>query len=881
MPETWVVLLEAAREDHAGMDRRDLDRLHDALHPGRSAATLYSPDRYALQVTAEGASPVEVLADVVRRWADSLRHLGLPAWDLVRTEVFTPEDLELELERADLGETSTERPELDQAPVEHDEIGQELLRRAFSDPLTGLLGRHAFGHRLERALAPTGAGRAAAVVCLDIDGFDHVNQAFGGATGDEVLITLAQRLGVLLRPGDVLARLGSDEYGILLEDSTEDAALAVAGRVLDAVGVPMVVAGHDVTLSGSAGVVLARPGESAEVVMANVEAALGAAKAAGGGRPVLYGSDVPHVAQPDHHLLNAGLQDRLAHLQLMQQAAVAANEADTLHQAARVVMRHICAQVGCVAGLLRVSPSPWDVLPEAPLWHMADGGHHPALEKAAEELLAGPDVGLTDRVAATGRPAWKCQSADGEGLESAFAFPVVVGREVVAVLAIFSRTRMEPTDSFLDVLAGIGTQLGRVVERQRAAEALRRSTEQLRESEGRMRKAEGLARLGSWHFDVRTGEGSFSEGAHALYGLDPLAPLDWGAALAAVHPNDQSHIRAALARLMETGEPLAEEVRIFRADGQVRWHQAQAWVIRDGDGVVVAMYGTSQDITEAKLAQEVLRERDRRLTEAQRAARLGWWEIELSSGRLTWSDEMYRLWGWEPGHEVTPEAFLATVQPDDRRRLLEEGARVRETGQPSFVEFRATVADGSERWFRGGAYMLYDDDGTAVKLFGTDQDVTEQKQAEHDLQSAKALYQRIVETTNEGIVMADAEHVVTFINPRMAQILGYSVDEMTGMHASEFLDEEAYALLAGRQRQRRRGISEHYSIHVRTKDGAVVQVLVSASPFMDENGQYAGALAMVTDISAVREAEEIVHSQSLRMQAEEDEDRLGQKPPKG
>lgn len=480
MSDRWVVLLEAAREAHARMDPCDLDRLHDALEPGRCGGALYSPDRYALQVTAEGASPVEVLADVVRRWADALRHLRLPAWDLVRTEVFTPEDLELEFERVDLAATSTHHLEFDRGPVEHDEVGLELLRRAFSDPLTGLLDRQAFGHRLERALAP-GAGRPVAMVCLDIDGFDDVNRAFGGATGDEVLVTLAERLRVMLRPGDVLARLGGDEYGILLEDSTEGAALAVAGRMLDAVRLPMVVAEDDLNLSGSAGVVVVRPGESAEAVIANVEVAVGTAKASGGGRPVLYeGSDSLHVAQRGQQPLNTAVQDRLAHLQLMQQAAVAANEADTLHQAARVVMRHICAQVGCVAGVLRVSPSLWDILPEAPLWHMTDGGHDQALQKAAEELLAGPDVGMADRVVATGRPAWECRSADAEGLQSAFAFPVVVGSEVVAVLALFSPTRIEATDSFLDVLISIGSQLGRVVERQQAAEALRRSTEQLR-----------------------------------------------------------------------------------------------------------------------------------------------------------------------------------------------------------------------------------------------------------------------------------------------------------------------------------------------------------------------------------------------------------------
>ena len=100
----------------------------------------------------------------------------------------------------------------------------------------------------------------------------------------------------------------------------------------------------------------------------------------------------------------------------------------------------------------------------------------------------------------------------------------------------------------------------------------------------------------------------------------------------------------------------------------------------------------------------------------------------------------------------------------------------------------------------------------------------------------------------------EAQNVITFVNPRMAQILGYSIEEMTGLPALAFMDDETQALLAGHRRRRREGMSEHYQTRLRARCGAAVEVLVSASPFMDESGHYAGALAMVTDISAVREA---------------------------
>lgn len=101
------------------------------------------------------------------------------------------------------------------------------------------------------------------------------------------------------------------------------------------------------------------------------------------------------------------------------------------------------------------------------------------------------------------------------------------------------------------------------------------------------------------------------------------------------------------------------------------------------------------------------------------------------------------------------------------------------------------------------------------------------------------------------------------------------MEEMTGLSISAFADEATNVLLAGRHRRRYQGMSEHYQTAFRSKDGSVVQVLVSATPFMDRNVQVTGALAMVTDVTATREAEDIVRSQSLRMRAQGNQDSPG------
>jgi diguanylate cyclase (GGDEF)-like protein len=478
MGREWVVLIEAERDAAGGaIDRMDIEELLEVLCPDGSA--LHCPNRYALQMKLTGTYPADVLVDVLARWGDAVRQLGLPVWDIVRAEVFTPEDLDRELQKAHGEDIPVFRSAVERARAQSDAIGQQLLHEAFSDPLTGLLSREAFAHRLDVALAGTPARRCVGVVRLDLDAFHSINDRFGWATGDLVLVELAQRLAAMLRPEDALARLGADEYCLLVQDTTAEAALKVAGRMLATVGRPLEIDGEQFSISGTAGVAVGAVEDCAETLLRNADAALGVGKAAGGGCPVLRQAGMASPGQAPEVFATGALQDRLAHILLMQEAAIAANEAPTLDDAAQMVMRQMCAHIGCVIGHLWASTvaGSGELAPTS-VWSMADTGAYRAFRAATEEeVLVGPGAGLPGRVLATGRPVWISELAiDGNfscweeavdaGLQSAFAFPVLVRHEVVAVLEFFSRTHMEPTVPFLDVLASIGTQLGRVVERQ-------------------------------------------------------------------------------------------------------------------------------------------------------------------------------------------------------------------------------------------------------------------------------------------------------------------------------------------------------------------------------------------------------------------------------
>jgi PAS domain S-box-containing protein len=142
------------------------------------------------------------------------------------------------------------------------------------------------------------------------------------------------------------------------------------------------------------------------------------------------------------------------------------------------------------------------------------------------------------------------------------------------------------------------------------------------------------------------------------------------------------------------------------------------------------------------------------------------------------------------------------------------------------------------------------------------------KAAEAARQETESWCRRIVETAQEGVWTIDAAGNTTFVNEKMAAMLGYTVDEMTGASMYTFMDEEARGLASANLERRRQGIAEQHEFRFQRKDGTALWTVLSTNPLYDGDGAFAGALALVTDATARRQAEE-----ALR-QAERNEDRL-------
>lgn len=172
---------------------------------------------------------------------------------------------------------------------------QELSRRALHDELTGLPNRALVWEHLSHRLALANRHQTGfAVLFLDVDEFKAVNDTLGHAAGDLLLVAVASRLGAEMRAGDTAARVGGDEFLVLLDDvATPEAALVVAERLSEKLRAPYEIGADRWISSASIGVAVGLDGlGTADELVAGADAAMYDAKRHGGGRCVLYSEDL-------------------------------------------------------------------------------------------------------------------------------------------------------------------------------------------------------------------------------------------------------------------------------------------------------------------------------------------------------------------------------------------------------------------------------------------------------------------------------------------------------------------------------------------------------------------------------------------------------------
>jgi PAS domain S-box-containing protein len=204
-----------------------------------------------------------------------------------------------------------------------------------------------------------------------------------------------------------------------------------------------------------------------------------------------------------------------------------------------------------------------------------------------------------------------------------------------------------------------------------------------------------------------------------------------------VHPDDVDHCLATYSASFHARRAFQMEYRLRRADGEYRWVLDNG-TTRYREGQFAGYIGSCTDVTEQKLLQEQLRRKQARLLHSQRLAHVGSWELDVATGRLRWSDEMYRIYGLPNDTRPDFEMFLNRVHPKDRGIIAEAQSKAVLTDAPFSVQFRITKPNGDMRFIRSTLEAIKNDNGALFRLAGAAQDVTEQVKATELLRESEA-----------------------------------------------------------------------------------------------------------------------------------------------
>jgi PAS domain S-box-containing protein len=159
------------------------------------------------------------------------------------------------------------------------------------------------------------------------------------------------------------------------------------------------------------------------------------------------------------------------------------------------------------------------------------------------------------------------------------------------------------------------------------------------------------------------------------------------------------------------------------------------------------------------------------------------------------------------------------------------------------------------KWLVAGARPVLNVNGEVEKTLITFIDITEQKQAEDTVRDSEKRYRELVETIQEGLWLIDKDGFTTFVNPKMAEMLGYTVEEMQGKHLFVFMDSEAQEYARKLLSRRESGVKEQHEFTFTKKSGDTISTLIETTPLYDEAGNYNGALAGIIEITRLKEAE--------------------------
>ena len=373
-----------------------------------------------------------------------------------------------------------------------------------------------------------------------------------------------------------------------------------------------------------------------------------------------------------------------------------------------------------------------------------------------------------------------------------------------------------------------------------------------------------IASVGGWEFDAETMEGRWTEEVAKIHEVDPDLKPDVAWALSFYTDDSRPKIERAVNYAISRALPFDLELEIVGAKGTRKWVRTKGVpVVKDGK--VVQVRGILQDISKQKQTERSLEESQARMAAIVKTAVDAIITIDGVGIVRSFNPAAEKIFGYS-SEEIVGKNVGLLVPPTHRQEHGEFLARFKSTGESRVLgvdrEILALRKDGSTFPIELGVSEIH---VHGIQMFvGILRDVSERKLAQEALRRSEQSYRRILETAREGVWVHDLEGRTTFVNSRMAEMLGSTVSDLEERPLIDFIEPELRPVYHVYLERRRHGIGETHDFQFRCNDGSPLWAIVSASPLKDDQGQVIGVLKMITDITERRWAEQELMSSERR-----------------
>jgi PAS domain S-box-containing protein len=449
------------------------------------------------------------------------------------------------------------------------------------------------------------------------------------------------------------------------------------------------------------------------------------------------------------------------------------------------------------------------------------------------------------------------------------------GREEVVIQALehgadfYIQKGGDPTAQFAELRHKILQAVGR-----------REAERELRESQKQYAMTLDALNEAPWDWDFSTGQISFSERGFEMLGYQPgEIPYTFEGWMRLVHPDDVEKVlqEQAVVGRRDGDDGFSSEFRMKSRQGEWRWILSRGRVVeRVEDGRATRMVGTHQDVTELRAAERQREQTLSILTSTLESTADGIIVLDVAGAVLAYNQKFLDLWGLDTdavqyGERFETESVLAEHLEDRAGFMGLAEAKSDDAGLERLDIVR--LRDGRIfQWYSHPPRMA---DRIRERVWSFRDVTSEHRALEHleraNLDLARNLaalaeskrhlaesedrYRRIVETAYEGVWTLDADFVTISTNSRMAELLGYSPQEMIGRSVLEFIAEEDRAEHEVRIAERRSGSAGSYERRLVRRDGSEIWMHVSATPIIGDDDRFAGSFAMFTDITERKQVE--------------------------